>query len=200
MEKLQDSALIIVDVQNDFCPGGALAVADGDKVVSVINQLMPLFSSVVTTQDWHPANHVSFIEQGGIWQPHCVQQTPGAELHAALDRNSVDDYFRKAFTPDADAYSGFEGVNAAGDSLDAALRQRGVKTIYVTGLATDYCVRATALDGLKNGYQVFVIRDAVRAVDVQPGDGERALAELVAQGAQLTTGDELLRQSKAASR
>ena len=152
-------ALIIVDLQNDFCPGGALAVGDGDAVVPTINALAPCFGTVVATQDWHPANHRSFAAQGGPWPDHCVAGTPGAELHPALDRGPIDLYVKKATTPDREAYSGFDGTDLADQ-----LRARGVRRVYVAGLALDYCVDATALDAQKAGFATYVIRDATRAV------------------------------------
>ena len=196
---LGKSALILVDIQNDFCPGGALAVSHGDEVVDVVNRLMPLFPLVVATQDWHPANHISFQQQGGIWNAHCIQNTPGAELHPQLNQQEVDDYFHKAFTPEADAYSGFEGKNQQGKSLDESLKERGITAIYVTGLATDYCVKATTLDGLKNDYKVYVVTDAVRAVNVNENDGEKALSEMQEQGARLVSSKELFNASQVAS-
>lgn len=192
IEKFQNSALVLVDVQNDFCPGGALAVAEGDQIIPVINQLMPLFPLVVATEDWHPANHISFKERGGPWPPHCVQNTSGAEIHPGIDQKEIDLLFRKAATPDDDPYSGFKGFDEKGRSLDEALKHSGVKTLYVTGLATDYCVRATVLDGLKNGYEVMVVTDAMRAVNVDPGDGQRAMEEMSGKGARLTTSREVL--------
>ena len=195
----KDAALILVDIQNDFCPGGALAVAEGDKVVPVVNRLMPHFPLVVSTLDWHPANHVSFRDQGGPWPPHCVQQTFGAELHPALDRRQIAHTFRKASTPERDAYSEFEGVDDEGGSLDQYLKTRGVNRVYVAGLATDYCVRATALDALRLGYETFVVTDAVRAVNVQPDDGAKALAELQAQGARLVASNEILESASRTS-
>src|SRR6185295_13719148 len=137
----KDAALILVDIQNDFCPGGALAVADGDAVVKVVNRLMPHFALVVSTLDWHPANHISFREQGGPWPPHCVQNTFGAQLHPALRTELIDHTFRKATTADRDAYSEFEGMDDNHGSLDQYLKSRGVRRVYLAGLATDYCVR-----------------------------------------------------------
>lgn len=169
-----NAALILVDIQNDFCPGGALAVRDGDQVVPVANRLSPKFPVVVATQDWHPANHCSFK----IWPPHCVQDTPGAELHRDLDQSRITCRVRKGFARDEDSYSGFPG-------LDEVLREHGVKELFVVGLATDYCVRATVLDGLKLGYEVNVVTDGVRAVDVKPGDGAKALAQMAEAGAAL---------------
>ncbi len=188
----RQAALIIVDVQNDFCPGGRLAVPDGDRVVPVINQLAPLFPVVVTTQDWHPANHCSFEAQGGPWPPHCVQGSAGAELHPALDRQHVTARVKKGMRADADAYSGFEGTDDTGHTLAEILRQHGVTEIYVTGLATDYCVRATVLDGLKQGFKVHVVTDAIRGVNVKPGDDARALEEMRSAGASLETSAEVL--------
>src|SRR5205085_11638627 len=133
-EAFKDAALILVDIQNDFCPGGALAVAEGDQVVAVVNRLMPRFPLVDSTLDWHPANHVSFHERGGPWPPHCVQNTFGAELHPALDRGRIDATFRKASSPDQDAYSEFEGVDERNRSLDDYLKSRGVRRVYVAGL------------------------------------------------------------------
>lgn len=152
-------ALIIVDLQNDFCPGGALAVGEGDAVVPVINDLARQFGTVAATQDWHPRDHRSFTAQGGTWPVHCVAGTAGAELHPALDRTPIDLYIRKATTPDAEAYSGFDGTDLA-----EQLRQRGVERVYVAGLALDYCVDATALDARKAGFETYVVSDATRAV------------------------------------
>lgn len=193
--QFKDAALILVDIQNDFCPGGALAVTEGDEIVAVVNRLMPRFSLVVSTQDWHPANHISFKEQGGPWPPHCVRGTTGAELHPALETGAVTNYFRKASSPDKDAYSEFEGVDENGRTLDELLKSKSVKRVYVVGLATDYCVKATVLDALELGYKVFAIIDAMRAVNVNPDDGAKALDEMERKGAHLITGDEILERS-----
>ena len=152
-------ALIVVDVQNDFCPGGALAVNEGDQVVPVLNRLMPQFGTVVATQDWHPANHRSFSAQGGEWPEHCIAGTPGAELHPALNREELDFTVKKATTPEQEAYSGFDGTDLA-----QRLREHGVRRVFVGGLALDYCVDATALDAVRAGFEAYVIRDATRAV------------------------------------
>ena len=193
--QFKDAALILVDIQNDFCPGGALAVAEGDEIVAVVNRLMPGFPLVVSTQDWHPANHISFKERGGPWPPHCVQGTRGAELHPALNTGTVANYFRKASSPDKDAYSEFEGVDENGRTLDEFLKSRKVKKVYVAGLATDYCVKATVLDALKLGYEVFAVTDAMRAVNVNPGDDAKSLGEMESSGAHLVTSDEILERS-----
>jgi len=155
----QDAALIIVDVQNDFCPGGALAVADGDAVVPIINALAPHFSTVVATQDWHPADHRSFAAQGGPWPVHCVAGTTGAAFHPDLATAPIDLTIRKAMLSQQEAYSGFDGTDLA-----EQLRQRGIRRVYVVGLALDYCVDATALDAHKAGFTTYVVADATRAV------------------------------------
>lgn len=188
----KDAALILVDIQNDFCPGGALAVVDGDAVVEVVNRLMPHFALVVSTLDWHPANHISFIEQGGPWPPHCVQNTFGAQLHPGLRTELINHTFRKATTADRDAYSEFEGFDENQRSLDQYLKSRGVRRVYLAGLATDYCVRATAIDALRLGYETYIVTDGVRAVNVEAGDGARALAEMQAQGARLIASETLV--------
>ena len=199
MKRFPHSALVLVDIQNDFCPGGALAVAEGDETVSVANRLMPHFPLIISTQDWHPINHVSFRERGGPWPPHCVQGTEGADLHPDLNRTPISHYFFKASSVDNDAYSEFEGADDTGHSLDEVLRSNGVKRLYVAGLATDYCVRATVLDGVSRGYEVYVCTDGVRAVNVDPMDGEKALNEMSNAGAHLVTSDEILESVRAGS-
>jgi nicotinamidase/pyrazinamidase len=173
-------ALIVVDVQNDFCPGGALAVPDGDAVVEPINRLAAESDFVVATRDWHPPDHGSFAEQGGPWPVHCVAGTPGAELHPAVDRDLIDAVVDKGQAVDLEGYSGFEGTE-----LERLLRERGVESVDVTGLALDYCVRATALDARRAGFDVTVHHDATRAVEVTPGDAERAVEELRAAGVEV---------------
>lgn len=190
--KLQDSALVLVDIQNDFCPGGALAVEEGDRIVEVVNRLIPRFSLVISTQDWHPADHISFKEQGGPWPPHCVQGTRGAELHPSLNTQAIAHYLRKASSPTKDDYSEFEGHDEQGRSLDQVLKSHDVRRVFVVGLATDYCVLATVLDGLKLGFEVFPITDAMRAVNVEPEDGAKALKEMSSAGAHLVTSDKVL--------
>jgi nicotinamidase/pyrazinamidase len=188
-----NAALIVVDVQNDFCPGGALAVADGDAVVPVLNRWVEAFRDaghpIVYTQDWHPRDHLSFKERGGAWPVHCVRGTRGADFHPALDVTGA--VFRKAYLPDREGYSGFEGRFAREGGVDEAvslsvwLKSRGVRHAFVGGLATDYCVRATALDALAEGFATHVIASATRPVDVRPGDGDAALAELRERGAEV---------------
>jgi nicotinamidase/pyrazinamidase len=173
-------ALIVVDVQNDFCPGGALAVPDGDAVVQGVNRLAAQSEFVVATRDWHPADHGSFAARGGPWPVHCVAGTPGAELHAGIDRDLIDAVVDKGQAVDREGYSGFEGTE-----LERLLGERGVDAVDVAGLALDYCVKATALDAHRAGFEVTVHRGATRAVEVEPGDGERAVAELRAAGVEV---------------
>jgi nicotinamidase/pyrazinamidase len=170
-------ALIIVDVQNDFCPGGALAVDEGDEIIPVINELARDTPFVVATRDWHPAAHSSFVERGGQWPVHCVQGTEGAELHSTLDARAIDLVVDKGQEVDEPGYSGFEHTE-----LERRLREQGVERVDIVGLALDYCVKATALAAKKAGFGVTVHRAATRAVNVQPGDDERAVAELRAAG------------------
>ena len=172
-------ALIIVDFQNDFTPGGALAVPDGDAIAPKINELAASgdYDLIVATRDWHPPDHGSFAAQGGPWPVHCVRDSDGAQLHPALDQRPIDVIVDKGQSPDTDGYSGFEGTD-----LESLLRDRGITQVTVVGLATDYCVKNTALDALRAGFQVTVDSSAVRGVEVQPGDSERALAEVRAAG------------------
>lgn len=171
-------ALLIVDPQVDFCPGGALAVPEGDAIFSAVNRAARILPVTVASRDWHPADHVSFQARGGPWPVHCQAGTPGAEFHPALDVAPIAEVFSKGTDPDAEAYSAFDGTGLAD-----WLRERRVRRLYVAGLATDYCVRASVLDGLEEGFDVVVLADAIGAVDVKPGDGERALDELRAAGA-----------------
>jgi nicotinamidase/pyrazinamidase len=173
-------ALIVVDFQNDFTPGGALAVPDGDEIAERVNELAadPRFELVVATRDWHPPDHGSFAEQGGPWPVHCLQDSEGAELHPALDRSRIDVVLDKGQDRETEGYSGFEGTR-----LEELLRERGVDRVTVVGLATDYCVKNTALDALRAGFEVTVDSEGVRGVEVEEGDSERALQELRQSGA-----------------
>jgi nicotinamidase/pyrazinamidase len=173
------TALLAVDVQADFLPGGSLGVPDGTAVVAPLLDAAGRAGLVVATRDWHPAHHVSFVERGGPWPVHCVAGTPGAALHHDVDR-IADVVVSKGSNVDVDAYSGFDGT-----PLAALLRAAGITRVLIGGLATDYCVRATALDALRQGFEVVVLREAIRAVEVQPGDGARALEEMEAAGAQV---------------
>jgi nicotinamidase/pyrazinamidase len=181
--------LIVVDVQRDFCPGGALAVPQGDEVVPIINRLLTLTGWLtVATRDWHPIDHCSFKAQGGIWPPHCVAGTDGATFHPALDAKRIGHIVSKAATPDAEAYSGFQGTD-----LTALLAARAARRAFVCGLATDYCVKATALDARRAGLEVVVIDDAIRGVEVRPGDCAKAIDEMKASGIVLASSGDLVR-------
>ena len=174
-------ALIIVDVQNDFCSGGALEVPDGDAVVAPINALAAEIAFVVATRDWHPPDHHSFATQGGPWPVHCVRDTPGAQLRADLDATAIDAIVDAGRESGHEGYSGFEHTN-----LEQLLHEHDVDTVHVAGLALDYCVKATALDARRLGFDVVLHRDATRAVEVKPGDGDRAEAELREAGVRVT--------------
>lgn len=174
-------ALLVVDVQNDFLPGGSLAVPDGDAVVPVLNDYLALFAAhqlpVFASRDWHPPDHCSFTAQGGPWPPHCVAGTPGAGFAPDLHLPATVTVISKAAESGADAYSAFAGTN-----LDASLRAAGVRRLFVGGLATDYCVLHTVEDALRD-YAVVLLTDAIRAVNMEAGDGERAIADMLRLGA-----------------
>jgi nicotinamidase/pyrazinamidase len=204
---MPERALILVDLQNDFCPGGALQVARGDETIPIANRLQRHFELVAATQDWHPPNHKSFaanhpgkqpyevIELDGLpqvlWPQHCVQNGRGAELHPALDKKRIEQVFRKGTDPNIDSYSGFhDNGHRKSTGMGEWLRTMGVHRIYVLGLATDYCVKYTALDGIADGFDVTLIADACRAVELQPGDGDRAIEEMRNRGVVIcTSGD-----------
>lgn len=175
-------ALLIVDVQNDFLPGGSLAVPGGDEVVPVLNRYVRAFAAlpVFATRDWHPECHCSFTAQGGIWPPHCVAGTRGAAFAAALQLPPTTVVISKAVSVEQDAYSAFQGTD-----LDARLRAANISRLFIGGLATDYCVLNSVLDARRLGYQVLLLTDAIRAV--RPGDGERAEQQMIALGAQCIT-------------
>jgi nicotinamidase/pyrazinamidase len=185
-------ALIVVDVQNDFCPGGSLAVAQGDEVVAPLNKLIKEFldrgEPVYKTRDWHPEKTKHFATYGGTWPIHCVQNTRGAEFHSDLLDDPRITVISKGFDERADGYSGFDGTHLA-----QLLRDEEVKEIWVGGLATDYCVKQTVIDGVQSGFKVKVLADAMRAVNVNPDDGKKAIDEMKEAGAEIV-GD----QSKAA--
>ena len=178
-------ALVIVDYQNDFArPDGALSVPAGEEVADHINALARSgdYELVLATRDWHPPDHGSFSEQGGIWPVHCVQGTLGAELHRGLDRTRIDVVVDKGKDPSADGYSGFEAT-----LLEELLRAHGVDHVTLGGIATDYCVKNTALDALRLGFGVTVDAEAVRGVNVEPGDDRRALDEVRGAGGSVTS-------------
>lgn len=183
-------ALLIVDVQRDFLPGGSLGVPDGDAVVPVLNRYIAAARAkgvpIYASRDWHPQNHCSFKPRGGPWPPHCVAGTPGAAFAEGLQLPSDAAIIDKATREDADAYSAFSGT-----TLAEQLRRRGVKRLLVGGLATDYCVLNTVRDALREGFGVILLEDAIRAVNVKPGDGERAQREMENGGAVAATYEEL---------
>ncbi|MFZ2492249.1 MAG: bifunctional nicotinamidase/pyrazinamidase [Thermoanaerobaculia bacterium] len=202
-------ALILVDIQYDFLPGGALAVAEGDAVVPVVNRLQPQFDLVVATQDWHPPDHGSFAsnhpgrkpgemsELGGLpqvlWPDHCVQGTHGAELHRELDLRFVAEVFRKGTDPEIDSYSGFfDNGHRKATGLGDFLRDAGVTDVYLVGLATDYCVKWSALDAIQLGFATHVVEDGCRGVELKPGDVAAAIAEVRQAGAKIVRSAELI--------
>ncbi|PHN06211.1 bifunctional nicotinamidase/pyrazinamidase [Flavilitoribacter nigricans] len=202
-------ALILIDLQNDFCPGGALAVREGDQTVSIANQLLDQFDLVVATQDWHPIAHESFaahhagktpgevIDLHGLpqvlWPIHCVQGSFGAEFVRELNTSKIQHVFNKGTDPAIDSYSGFfDNGHRKATGMGDFLKEKGVDTIYIMGLATDYCVKFTALDALQLGFSTYLITDGCRGVNLQEGDSENALKELSEKGAKLIESKDLL--------
>lgn len=185
------AALLLIDVQNDFCPGGALPVPDGDRVIPVLNAAIARFASrgqpVYASRDWHPPDTTHFREQGGPWPPHCVAGTRGADLHPDLRVPHGTILISTGQGRQDDGYSAFEGRTADGRMLADDLRAKEVGTLYVGGLATDYCVRATVLDARREGFDVVVLSDGIAGID--PATSERAVEEMRAAGATFTTGD-----------
>ena len=175
-------ALIIVDVQRDFCSGGALSVPEGEKIIPVLNRYIEKFSKagvlIVATRDWHPPNHVSFKNYGGTWPPHCIQGTSGADFHPDLKLPKEAKIVSKASSADKEAYSGFDGTD-----LERELKDAGIRRVFIGGLATDYCVKSTVLDALNLGFETVLLLDAIKGVDVNPGDSERAVREMLEGGA-----------------
>ncbi|HLT05948.1 MAG TPA: bifunctional nicotinamidase/pyrazinamidase [Cyclobacteriaceae bacterium] len=202
-------ALIIVDVQYDFLPGGALAVEGGDQIIPVINQLQEKFDFIVATQDWHPANHGSFaanhqgkkpgdfVQLGNVdqvlWPVHCVQGSAGAEFHQDLSQSKWKHIIRKGTNPYVDSYSGFfDNDRRENTGLSKYLKEHGIEEIFVTGLATDYCVKYTVLDAIKEGFDATVVTDATKAVNLSPGDYDAAIKEMVKSGAEAKSSEEIL--------
>jgi nicotinamidase/pyrazinamidase len=179
-------ALLIVDPQVDFCPGGALAVPGGDTIFPAVNRASRSIPLTIASRDWHPATHVSYQAQGGPWPVHCQAGSPGAEFHPELETERIERVFSKGTDPAVEQYSAFDGTGLA-----EWLRERHVDRLFVAGLATDYCVRASVLDALREGFRVVVLEDAIGAVDVHPGDGERALDEMRSAGANVGRSDDL---------
>jgi len=205
----EKTALIVVDVQNDFCPGGALAVNEGNSIVPVVNRLSPLFRCVIATQDWHPREHISFasthpgkkpfdsiniqnIEQT-LWPDHCVQGTEGADFHPHLDTKPFNLILRKGTSQNLDSYSAFfENDRITSTGLEYYLKGLGIKQVYVCGLATDVCVFYTVMDSLRLGFKTFLIEDASRGVNVPEGSLNRALDEMKKHGAKVITSQNIL--------
>jgi nicotinamidase/pyrazinamidase len=197
---VKNSCLLVIDVQNDFCTG-SLKVDGSLKIIAPINNLMRKFSSVIACQDWHPAHHKSFASQHGkkagevinllgleqvLWEDHCVQNTEGANFHPELETKYFEKVFQKGIHPDIDSYSAFYDVaRKSSTGLSLWLENKEIKEIYMAGLATDYCVKFSALDALKDGFEVFVIQDLCRAVNLQAGDEEKTIEQLKAEGIQV---------------
>ena len=181
------SALLIIDVQNDFCPGGALPVPEGDRVVPVLNRYITLFHErklpVIASRDWHPAITSHFRDYGGIWPVHCVQGSEGARFHPDLDLPADAVVLSKGQDPSKDSYSAFQATTESGVPFPELVKELGIGKLYVGGLATDYCVKASVLDGLRFGLSVLLLDDAVRGVDLNPGDSDKAIDEMTRAGA-----------------
>ncbi|EDY20778.1 Nicotinamidase [Chthoniobacter flavus Ellin428] len=209
------NCLVLVDIQNDFVPGGALAVPQGDRIVPIVNRLLPSFDLVVATQDWHPITHGSFaVNHSGhqpgdridlhglpqiLWPTHCVQGTPGAEFVPGLDPERCNQIFVKGMDPTVDSYSGFyDNGRRQATGLGDYLQGKGVTDVYVAGLATDYCVKFTVLDALQLGFNTYLIEDACRGVNLQAGDVTHAVQDMRAAGAQVITSEETLKHLGAA--
>lgn len=201
-------ALLVVDIQNDFCPGGALAVPGGDSIIPAVNKLIGHFDVIIQTQDWHPEGHLSFasshegkkpyetieLEYGTqvLWPDHCVQGTPGAEFHPGLDTLKTQVIIRKGFRPEIDSYSTFfENDQKTSTGLAGYLNERGIKDLYTVGLATDFCVKWSVLDGIDEKFTMNIVKDAVAGIDLD-GSLDAAWSEMKEKGVRITTSDELL--------
>ncbi len=187
-------ALIVVDIQRDFCPGGALAVAEADKIIPAVNGLVKAFKDaglpIFFTRDWHPKDHISFRANGGPWPPHCIQNTPGASFHPSLEIPADAQVIDKGMLRAEDAYSGFQGTDLA-----RRLRDLEVDGIYVVGLATDYCVKNTVLDGSAQGFETFVVTDCVKGVDLKRTDSATAMRAMASHGAKRTTSGRVVKSA-----
>jgi nicotinamidase/pyrazinamidase len=206
------NALILVDIQYDFCPGGSLAVPEGDKIVPLVNRLQKKFDLVVATQDWHPRGHGSFASAHGkpvyavidihgspqtLWPDHCVQDSHGAELVAALETDRIARIFKKGTDPRIDSYSGFlDADHKKSTGLADYLREQHVKGVTIAGLATDYCVKYTALDAAQLGFEACVVADACRGVNLQPGDSEAAIRAMKTAGVKIIQSSAILKTRK----
>jgi nicotinamidase/pyrazinamidase len=185
------AALLIIDFQNDFTPGGALAVSGGDEIGDPVRRLADHVDVVVATRDWHPPDHASFEAEGGPWPVHCVQGTHGAELHREMDGIDLDAIVDVGREREDEGYSGFENSDLA-----RILRDANVDRVFVAGLATDYCVRASTIDAANEGFDTTVVEDAIRAVEVEPGDGERAIEDMRRAGAKVASSDVVLASAR----
>ncbi len=188
---LADTALIVVDVQNDFCPGGSLPVANGDQVIAPLNKCIELFKShhrpIIATRDWHSEKTTHFVSGGGLWPPHCIADQAGARFHRDLNLPPSAIVMSKGIDPTEDAYSGFQARDAAGRDLATVLEEAEIRHVIIGGLATDYCVKATALDARRAGLRVTILENAIRGVEVRAGDSDRALVEIRNAGAHIIT-------------
>lgn len=186
-----DNILIVVDVQNDFCPGGTLAVPGGDKIISFLNNYISLFREhafpIIATRDWHPRKTKHFKQFGGQWPPHCIQNTWGANFHSDLQLPSDVIIISKGFTDEQEGYSGFDGVDQSGKSLLDILENMHTIVLSIGGLATDYCVKKTTLQALENGFKVNLLTDAIKGIDIRPTDSIEAINEMICHGAELKT-------------
>lgn len=187
--------LSVTDMQNDFLPGGALGVPEGDKIIPYVNRAIALFKKnnlpIFFTRDWHPPDHCSFKDQGGPWPPHCVQNTSGADFSSELNIPEGSTIISKGSEKNSEQYSTLGGRDADGNTESSLMKKLGIRRIFIAGLATDYCVLNSVKDALAEGYEVYVLTDAIRAVDVNPGDGERAIEEMKQAGAKTITSKEL---------
>ncbi|HVO36911.1 MAG TPA: nicotinamidase [Candidatus Acidoferrum sp.] len=186
----KNDSLIVVDVQKDFCPGGALPVPEGDKIIPMLNKYINTFrrakARIFATRDWHPPNHMSFKPFGGIWPPHCIQNTEGAKFHADLKLPKEAKIISKATDPLRESYSGFDGTE-----LDAELKKQGIIRVFVGGLATDYCVKNTVLDALRLGFEAVLLNDATKGINKSPRDSAEAIEEMIRKGATTTRFSEI---------
>ncbi len=190
-------ALLIVDVQNDFCPGGALAVPEGDKVASILNKYIRIFAKknlpIIASRDWHPSKTKHFKPFGGLWPKHCRQRTSGAQFHPKLKLPKDTTIISKGMDPEEDSYSAFQAVDAAGRELFTLLKKLSVKKIFIGGLATDYCVKFSVLDALKKGFKVYILTDAMKGVNLKPNDAAEAIGEMISRGAKGVTFEKFVR-------
>ena len=187
MEERAKKALLIVDLQNDFCPGGSLAVPEGDKIIGTLNRYIKIFKqqglSVCASRDWHPEKTKHFKKFGGLWPEHCIQHTKGTEFHPSLKLPEKTIVISKGMDPEKESYSAFEGFDDKGVPFIGLLSKSGIKELYIGGLATDYCVKNSVLDALKLGFKVKLLIDAIKGVDLNSGDSERAVKEMLENGA-----------------